>query len=61
MSNWITVEDCLKGRERAVERERERIIKVLERTVDVYLADKLLFEAAIISNAITNVKGESNE
>jgi hypothetical protein len=61
MPNWIIVEDSLKGRERAVERERERIIKLLERTVDVYLADKLLFEAAIISNAIANIKGETVE
>ena len=29
MPNWITVEDSLKGRERAVERERERIIQLL--------------------------------
>ena len=29
MADWITVEDSLKGRERAVERERERIIKLL--------------------------------
>lgn len=61
MSAWITVEDCLKGRALAVDRERERIIKMLERTVDVYLADKLLFEAAIISNAIANIKGQTDE
>lgn len=30
MANWITVEDSLKGRARAVEREQERIIKLLE-------------------------------
>lgn len=29
MSNWITVEDSLKGRERAVEREQQRIINLL--------------------------------
>lgn len=30
MTNWITVEDSLKGRQRAVELERERIIKLLQ-------------------------------
>jgi hypothetical protein len=30
MPDWITVEDSLKGRRRAVERERERIIKLIE-------------------------------
>jgi hypothetical protein len=30
MTNWITVEDSLKGRQRAVELERERIIKLLK-------------------------------
>lgn len=29
MSNWITLEDSLKGRERAVEREQQRIINLL--------------------------------
>jgi hypothetical protein len=29
MSNWITVTDSLKGRERAVQLEQERIIKLL--------------------------------
>lgn len=29
MPNWITVEDSLKGRERAVEREQQRIINLL--------------------------------
>jgi hypothetical protein len=59
MSNWITVEDSLKGRERAVERERERIVKLLEETMDVYLADKLLVEAAIIANAVVLIRGGS--
>lgn len=36
--------------------ERERIIKLLDDTVNVYLADKLLFEAAIIANAIACIK-----
>ena len=36
--------------------EQERIIKILNETVNVYLADKLLFEAAIIANAITYIK-----
>ena len=29
MPNWITVEDSLKGRERAVKREQQRIINLL--------------------------------
>lgn len=29
MPNWITIEDSLKGRARAVERERERIVSFL--------------------------------
>jgi hypothetical protein len=29
MPNWITIEDSLKGRARAIERERERIIQLL--------------------------------
>jgi hypothetical protein len=38
------------------ERERERIIKLLDETVDIYLSAKLLVEAAIISNAIAYIK-----
>lgn len=29
MPNWITIEDSLKGREKAVEREQQRIINLL--------------------------------
>jgi hypothetical protein len=29
MTNWITIEDSIKGRERAVQRERERLLKIL--------------------------------
>jgi hypothetical protein len=29
MANWITIEDSIKGRERAVQRERERLLKIL--------------------------------
>ena len=36
--------------------EKERIIKILNETANVYLADKLLFEAAIIANAIAYIK-----
>jgi hypothetical protein len=34
MPDWITVEDSLKGRRRAVERERERIIKLIEDEIE---------------------------
>jgi len=43
------------------EQERERIIKTLEETMDVYLKDQLLVEAAIIANAIAFIKGETDE
>lgn len=37
--------------------ERERIIKILNESVNVYLEDKLLFEAAIVANAIAFIRG----
>jgi hypothetical protein len=39
--------------------ERERLIKLLNDTVDDYLSEKLLFEAAIIANAIAYIKGKN--
>lgn len=39
-----------------VDRERERIIKILNDTANDYLSDKLLVEAAIIINAIAYIK-----
>lgn len=39
-----------------VDRERERIIKLLNDTVDDYLSDKLLVEAAVVANAIACIK-----
>jgi hypothetical protein len=60
MTNWITIEDSIKGRERAVQRERERIIALLEEIVHVYLLEKLLVEAAIVENAIAVIKEPNN-
>ena len=42
--------------EKGIQAERERIVKILNDTVDVYLLDKLLVEAAIIVNAIEFIK-----
>jgi len=42
--------------EKGVQAERERIVKILNDTVDVYLLDKLLVEAAVIVNAIEFIK-----
>jgi len=47
------------GQEEGALVEQERIIKLLEKTVDVYLSDKLLVEAAIVANNIALIKGES--
>jgi hypothetical protein len=47
------------GKKDGATEERERIIKLLEESVNVYLADKLLFEASIIANAIAFIKGEN--
>ena len=43
------------------EQERKRIIKILNDTVDVYLLDKLLVEAAVIVNAIEFIKASSQK
>ena len=63
MSNWITVEDSLKGRALAVERERERIIKLLEeeisRVSNPMLVDREYLDGLEV--AIALIKGETNE
>ena len=46
--------------EKGVQAERERIVKILNDTVDVYLLDKLLVEAAVIVNAIEFIKNLGN-
>jgi len=42
--------------EKGIQAERERIIRLLNRVADEYLADKLLVESAIIHNAIAYIK-----
>jgi len=56
MPNWITVEDSLKGRARAVERERERIIKALEEDGERNYISQETFDYVV---AI--IEGETNE
>jgi len=46
--------------EKGIQAERERIITLLNRVADEYLADKLLVESAIIHNAIASIK-ETND
>jgi hypothetical protein len=60
MSKWITLEESLKGRERAVERERERIIKLLGEIYWVSIA-KTDDESRIINtnDLISIIKGET--
>lgn len=53
-------EGLIMGRKEGAMMERERIIKVLEETVNVYLLEKLLVEAAVIANAIAFIKGNAN-
>jgi hypothetical protein len=60
MTNWITVADSVKARQRAVQVERDRIIALLEEIVHVYLLEKLLVEAAIVENAIAVIKEPNN-
>jgi hypothetical protein len=65
MPNWITVEDSLKGRARAVEREQERIIKLLEELKEFW-SEKMTLEygeAAMINvdEAIALIKRKPNE
>ena len=62
MSKWITVEDSLKGRARAVERERERIIDLLkaeiERVSNPMLVDREYLDG--LETAIDIIKGGAN-
>jgi hypothetical protein len=58
MSKWITVEDSLKGRARAVERERERIIELLVSADTKHLTDEELKGWYF---ALTVIKGDPNE
>jgi hypothetical protein len=61
MTNWITVEDSLKGRARAVERERERIVELLkaeiERVSNPMLVDREYLDG--LETAIELIKGEN--
>jgi hypothetical protein len=62
MPDWITVEDSLKGRARAVEREQERIIKLLEELKEFW-SEKMTLEygeATMINvdEAIALIKGD---
>jgi hypothetical protein len=58
MSKWITLDESLKGRERAVERERERIIKLL---VEADTTNLTTEELKGWYFALAIVKGETNE
>ena len=42
--------------EQGARQERERITAILSKTVDEYSADKRLIEAAVVSNAISEIK-----
>jgi hypothetical protein len=54
MTKWITVEECLAGREIAVKRERERIIKLLE---NHHNFDQIFLDA--VDQVIALIKGEN--
>lgn len=58
MTNWITVEDSLKGRALAVERERERIIKLLEENTGCGYQHRE--HEKCFCDAIALIKGETN-
>ena len=65
MSNMIHIEVARKGRERAVEREQERIIKLLEELKEFW-SEKMTLEygeAAMINvdEAIALIKRKPNE
>lgn len=61
MPNWITVEDSLKGRARAVERERERIAKLvqdeIEKVSNPMMVDREYLDG--LEMALELIKGES--
>jgi len=63
MSNMIHIEVARKGRERAVERERERIIELLkaeiERVSNPMLVDREYLDG--LETAIDLIRGKSNE
>lgn len=59
MTNWITVEDSLKGRALAVERERERIIKLLEEDKLGVVGCGCCAESNM-EDVIALIKGETN-
>jgi hypothetical protein len=59
MSAWITVEDCLKGRALAVDRERKRIIKLIEEANTQYAQPSEESEA--LHAVIALINGEPNE
>jgi hypothetical protein len=65
MSKWITLDESLRGRARAVEREQERIIKLLEELKEFW-SEKMTLEygeAAMINvdEAIALIKRKPNE
>ena len=43
--------------EKGIQAERERIVTLLNKTVDDYLSEKLLVEAAVVANAIAYIRG----
>ena len=63
MANWITVEDSLKGRARAVERERERIAKLvqdeIEKVSNPMMVDREYLDG--LEAALELIKGEKSE
>ena len=61
MSKWITVEDFLKGRARAVKRERERIIKLLAENSKCTLDGGHNQLGYCFCEAVAIIKGETNE
>jgi hypothetical protein len=44
-----------------VKTEQQRIIKLLEKTMNLYLVNKLLLEASLVANSIGLIKGETDE
>jgi hypothetical protein len=44
-----------------VKTEQQRIIQILEKSMNLYLVNKLLLEASLVANSIGLIKGETNE
>ena len=44
-----------------IKTEQQRIIKLLEKTMNLYLVNKLLLEASLVANSIGLIKGETDE